>query len=166
MPAGPLRALFVHHPTAAMFRQIMLFTHLAGVVIWVGGMFFAYFCLRPAAAELLEPPKRLPLWTATFTRFLPIAAVCVALIVASGLVMMLQVGMKFAPLGWHVMFALGLLMSGVFVAVYVRLFPRLRRHSEAGNWPEAAKALNAIRQMVAVNLVLSVGAVAAVAFAR
>ncbi len=149
-----------------MLRQILLFTHLAGVIIWVGGMFFAYFCLRPAAAALLEPPKRLPLWTATFARFLPITAVAVVLVLGSGLIMMLQVGMAFAPLGWHVMFALGLLMSGVFVYVYVRLFPRLRLHSNSANWPEAAKALNSIRQLVAVNLVLSVCTVAAVAFAR
>ncbi len=149
-----------------MFRQVLLFTHLAGVIIWVGGMFFAYFCLRPAAASVLEPPKRLPLWTATFARFLPIAAVTVVLILGSGLVMMLQVGMAFAPIGWHVMFGLGLLMTGVFIYVYARLFPRLRRHSAAANWPEAAKALNAIRHMVAVNLVLSVCTVAAVAFAR
>lgn len=149
-----------------MLRQVLLFVHLAGVIIWVGGMFFAYFCLRPAAATLLDPPKRLPLWTATFARFLPIAAVAVVLILGSGLVMMLQVGMAFAPTGWHVMFGLGLIMAGVFVYVQVRLFPRLRRHSESANWPEAAKALNAIRQMVAVNLVLSVCTVAAVAFAR
>ena len=52
-----------------MFRQILLFVHLAGAITWLGGMFFAYFCLRPAAVEVLDPPKRLPLWVATFARF-------------------------------------------------------------------------------------------------
>ena len=30
--------------------------HLLAVVIWVGGMFFAHFMLRPSAIEKLEPP--------------------------------------------------------------------------------------------------------------
>ena len=38
-----------------------VFLHLLGVLIWVGGMFFAYMALRPAAAQLLEPPQRLTL---------------------------------------------------------------------------------------------------------
>jgi uncharacterized membrane protein len=48
-----------------MLRQILLLLHIASVIVWVGGMFFAYFCLRPAAAKLLQPPERLALWSAT-----------------------------------------------------------------------------------------------------
>lgn len=149
-----------------MLRQLLLFIHVAGVIVWIGGMFFAYVCLRPAAAATLEPPKRLPLWTATFARFLPVAAVAVASIVASGLVMMLQVGMALSPPGWHVMFGVGLVMAAVFVYVYAGLYPRLKRHSDAADWPAAAQALNAIRQMVALNLGLSLIAIGAVVFAR
>ena len=43
--------------------------HLLSVVIWVGGMFFAYMALRPAAGSLLEPPVRQTLWVAVFNRF-------------------------------------------------------------------------------------------------
>lgn len=38
--------------------SFLLFLHLAGVVLWVGGMFFAYVCLRPTAVKLFEPPQR------------------------------------------------------------------------------------------------------------
>jgi len=48
---------------------IARFLHVLGAVIWVGGMFFAYMALRPAAASLLEPAQRLPLWQETFRRF-------------------------------------------------------------------------------------------------
>ena len=41
------------------FHPLLLFLHVAGVVVWVGGMFFAYVCLRPRAASQLEPPPRL-----------------------------------------------------------------------------------------------------------
>jgi uncharacterized membrane protein len=60
-----------------MLRQLLIFLHLAGAIAWLGGMFFAHFCLRPAALEVLDPPKRLPLMAATFARFLPYTAVAV-----------------------------------------------------------------------------------------
>jgi uncharacterized membrane protein len=150
----------------AMMRQLLIFVHLSSVIIWVGGMFFAYFCLRPAAVQLLDPPKRLPLWAATFKLFLRYAAYAVALVVLSGFAMFLQSGFKYAPLGWHIMMTLGLVMAGVFVHVYAVLYPRLRRHCEAGEWPLAATALNKIRQMVALNLLLSLCTVAAAMAAR
>ena len=43
--------------------------HLLAAVIWVGGMFFAYTALRPAADKLLEAPQRLKLWRKTFISF-------------------------------------------------------------------------------------------------
>ena len=149
-----------------MFRQLLIFVHLAGVVVWVGGMFFAYFCLRPAAAQLLEPPQRLPLWVATFDRFFRVLAVAVSLILLSGLGMFGQIGFAYAPLGWHIMLALGLAMAGIFGYVYFVLFPVLCRHCEAAAWPAAAAALNRIRQMVALNLVLGACTILAAVAAR
>lgn len=149
-----------------MLRQLLLFLHLLSVIAWLGGMFFAYFCLRPAAAETLDPPRRLPLWVATFSRFLPAMAVAVLVILGTGLAMLLQVGMKQAPVGWHVMLGLGLVMSAVFAHVYAALFPRLRARSAASDWPGAAKALDGIRRLVALNLVLGVLVVAAAVSAR
>lgn len=149
-----------------MLRQLLLFLHLAGVVVWVGGMFFAHFCLRPAALRLLEPPQRLPLWAATLGAFLRYTAVAVVLILLSGFAILFEVGFKQAPIGWHVMMTLGLVMAGIFAWVYGVLYPRLRRHAEAGAWPEAGTALNAIRRMVTTNLVLALATFAAALLLR
>jgi uncharacterized membrane protein len=149
-----------------MLRQALLFVHLLAAISWLGGMFFAYFCLRPAAAEVLQPPQRLPLWAATFARFLPAMAVAVLVLIASGLAMLLQLGFQQAPLGWHLMFGLGLGMAVVFAYVWLGLFPRLRTHCAASAWPAAGQVLNRIRQLVALNLALGVLAVAAAASAR
>ncbi len=138
-----------------MLHSFLVFLHLLGVIIWVGGMFFAYFCLRPAAASELAPPQRLPLWRKTFGRFLPITAVAVAAIVLSGGVVLGQVGMAAAPLGWHLMLGLGLLMTAVFIYVYAYLYPKLCRGCDAQDWPAAARALDRIRHMVEVNLGLA-----------
>ena len=44
--------------------------HILGAVVWVGGMFAAYVCLRPAAGAL-EAPQRLKLWRGFFAKFFP-----------------------------------------------------------------------------------------------
>ena len=49
---------------------LALALHILGAVVWVGGMFAAYMCLRPAAGPL-EPPQRLKLWRAFFQKFFP-----------------------------------------------------------------------------------------------
>lgn len=149
-----------------MLRQLLILLHLAGAIAWIGGMFFAHFCLRPAALEVLEPPKRLPLWSATFARFLPYMAVAVLVILATGFALLLEVGFRQAPLGWHAMLALGLAMAAVFARVYLSLFPRLRGHCAAADWPAAAAVLNGIRRLVTLNLVLGVCTVVAAVSAR
>lgn len=149
-----------------MLRQLLLFLHLVSAIAWLGGMFFAYFCLRPAAAEVLEPPKRLPLWVATFARFLPYMSVAVLLILGTGLGMLLPVGFRQAPTGWHLMFALGLAMAAVFAYVHWALFPKLRAACSASEWPSAGQTLNRIRKLVGLNLVLGVLIVAAAVSSR
>lgn len=149
-----------------MIHRILLFVHLASAIFWVGGMAFAYFCLRPAAGQVLEPPMRLALWAATFERFFRYVAVAVVLLLGSGLWMILRIGMAYAPHGWLVMMTIGIFMALVFVFIYLRVYPRLVSHVSAARWPDAAAALNDIRQLVALNLVLSVLTVAAAAFSR
>ena len=43
--------------------------HLLAALAWVGGMFFAWMILRPAAVAVLQPPERLRLWLDVFLRF-------------------------------------------------------------------------------------------------
>jgi len=149
-----------------MLRQTLLLIHLLSAIAWLGGMFFAYFCLRPAAAEVLDPPRRLPLWVATFARFLPLMTVAVLLLIGSGLAMLLPAGLAHAPPGWHAMLVLGLVMAIVFVYVYAVLYRRLRAHCKAAQWAGAARVLHRIRQLVALNIGLGVLVVLAAVSAR
>jgi uncharacterized membrane protein len=94
--------------------KIAVFFHVLGVVVWVGGMFFAYLALRPAAAQLLEPPQRLALWQETLRRFFNWVWFAVVLVLASGLWMLFQMG-GFAgvPVYVHAMLLLGLVMMAI-----------------------------------------------------
>jgi uncharacterized membrane protein len=149
-----------------MLRQLLILLHLLGAIVWIGGMFFAYFCLRPAAADVLDPPKRLPLWASTFARFLPYTAVAVVVLLATGGAMLSQAGFGGAPVGWHIMMSLGLVMAAVFAYVYAVLFAKLKARCAESAWPAAAQVLNSIRRLVALNLVLGACAVVAAVSAR
>jgi uncharacterized membrane protein len=135
--------------------KIAVAFHVLGVVVWVGGMFFAYVVLRPAAAHLLEPPQRLPLWQDTLRRFFNWVWLAVVLVLVSGLWMIVEMGgLKGVPLHVHGMLLLGLAMMAIFAQVFFGPFRRLSLHAAAEDWKAAGVALAEIRQRVGLNLVL------------
>jgi uncharacterized membrane protein len=131
---------------------VFILLHLAGVIIWVGGMFFAHYCLRPVVVAQLAPPQRLPLLAGVLGRFFAVVAVAVGVILGSGFAMMFTVTFKNALLHWHVMMATGLVMAGVFAWIYGALYPRLAAGVAAQDWPTAGAAMERIRKLVAFNL--------------
>ena len=133
---------------------IALFLHVMADVIWVGGMFLAYMAVRPAAAEVLEPPQRLRLWTGIFSRFFPWVWASVALLLATGFFMMGQMGA--VPPYVIAMTAIGIVMSMIFAHLFFAPFARLKRAVGAEDWKAGAAALNQIRLMVATNLTLGI----------
>lgn len=139
---------------------IALTIHILAAIIWVGGMFFAYMALRPAAVAMLEPPQRLPLWSATFRRFFPWVWAAIILLPATGYWMILSPSAfdGFANVGLyiHAMQGIGMVMMAIFLHVFFAPYQRLNRAVEAGDWPEAGKQLNQIRQSVFVNLLLGI----------
>lgn len=147
-------------------HPIFLFLHLAGVVLWVGGMFFAWMCLRPVAAAQLEPPLRLKLWAAVFARFFPWVWLAVAVILLSGLLALLAVGMKQAPLHWHLMLTLGLVMSAIFGYVFFVPYGQLKAAVAAQDWPRGGVALGQIRRLVGTNLILGYVTIATASLGR
>lgn len=145
---------------------VLVFLHLVSAIVWLGGMVFAHFALRPAAVAVLEPPQRLPLMALALGRFFRLVAVAALVIVATGVALLARVGMAQAPMGWHVMLTLGLVMAAVFAVIFLGLYPALTRAVAAKQWPVAAGALNRIRMLVMVNMGLGFAAVAAAVSAR
>jgi uncharacterized membrane protein len=68
---------------APLMTAFALAVHLLGAVVWVGGMFAIYVCLRPALGTL-EPPQRLRLMRITFQKFFPWVWLAILLLLASG----------------------------------------------------------------------------------
>ncbi len=137
--------------------------HVLAIVLWVGGMLFTHFFLRPAV-QALEPPQRLRLMHDVLGRFFGTVLWAALLVLASGLWMIgrsaaqaVRAGGSFAmPLGWTVMAGLGLLMIAIFGHLRFALYKRLTRAVTASQWPDAAAAMAQIRRWVGVNLTLGV----------
>lgn len=147
-------------------HPIYLLLHLAGVVLWVGGMFFAWMCLRPVAAEQLEPAARLKLWAAVFARFFPWVWGSVLTIILSGLEPLLATGMRQAPLHWLLMMLLGLTMSTIFIYVFVVPYGKLKVAVADQDWPTGGMALGQIRRLIGTNLILGIATIAVASLGR
>lgn len=135
--------------------------HLLAVIIWVGGMFFAHFFLRPAA-QGLQPSDRVTLMHGVLQRFFAWVLVLAVVVLASGIgmigsihAMAAQAGGQFnMPINWMVMSILGVVMMAVFGHIRFALFKRLDTAVTAKDWPAGGKALESIRKWVSLNLAL------------
>ena len=130
--------------------------HVLAAVIWVGGMFFAWMVLRPAAVSELQPPERLRLWAEVFRRFFQWiwAAVLILPISGIGLWHMRFDSLAAAPRYVHVMAGLFLVMLALFLRIQMLQLPALKRAIAARNWPEGGATLGGIRRLVGINLLL------------
>jgi uncharacterized membrane protein len=129
--------------------------HLLAVLIWVGGMFFAYMVLRPAAVDVLQPPERLRLWDNVFRRFFNWVWGAIGLILATGFYMIYQYGgMAHVPVHVHIMLTLGLAMVAVYCYVFFACYVPFNLHVAKERWKEAGEMLGKIRKLVALNLTL------------
>ncbi len=139
-----------------------LFLHVLSVVVWVGGMFFAYMTLRPVAASVLEPPLRLTLWAGVFDKFFPWVWTSVVLILLSGLHMFMAMGGADAPHYTRTMLVLGVIMMLIFGHVFFSPYRKLKRAVADQDWPAGGVALAQIRKLIGVNLVLGLVIIAVV----
>ncbi len=135
--------------------------HLLSIIVWIGGMAFTLFFLRPAVA-VLEPPQRVPLMHDILGRFFATVLVMAGVTLVTGAWMMAMFSSQAAagesatgiPLAWTVMAGLGLLMMAIFGHIRFVLFKRLRRAVADRTWAVGGAALASIRNWVRINLVI------------
>lgn len=136
--------------------------HVLAALIWVGGMFFAWMILRPAAMTALDGPPRLKLWVEVFQRFFVWVWVAIVILPISG-VGLLQIrfnGFDTAPRYVQVMMGLYIVMVALFIRIQSLQLPELRKAVEAQDWAAGAGALGRIRRLVGCNLIVGLVLVA------
>lgn len=139
-----------------MIYAILKTLHVLSIVVWVGGMVFAHFFLRPALARI-EAPVRLRLMHDVLGRFFQAVLVASLLTLASGVGMLGHVaGRMEMPLAWMVMAALGVAMVAIFMGIRFMPFRKLGDAVALSDWAAAGAALALIRIGVSINLGLGV----------
>lgn len=135
--------------------SIAIALHALAAVIWVGGMFFAYYCLRPVAASQLPPELRLPLWSQVFKRFFPWVWLSIVVLLVTGTFMIIGLGgMAMAGHHVHLMLVIGIVMMLLYAHVFFNPYQTLRRAVAVQDWLSGADALNKIRLIIRINLAL------------
>lgn len=136
--------------------------HVLAALIWVGGMFFAWMVLRPAAMKALEGPARLKLWVEVFQRFFVWVWVAVVMLPISGvgLIHLRFSGFETAPRYVQIMMGLYVVMTALFIRIQALQLPELRKAVLAEDWPTGAATLGNIRRLVGINLLLGLLVVA------
>ena len=136
--------------------------HIAAAIVWLGGMSFLLLAFRPVAVAQLAPPQRLPLMAGVLERFFRLVWAAIALLLVTGAGMLMAVGMKAAPLGWHLMLGLGVLMVLIYAHIYFAPFKRLQRAVAAADWPAGGRAMASMQPLVLLNFALGWLAIVAV----
>ena len=150
-----------------MIFTVLKLVHVLAVVLWIGGMAFAHFFLRPSV-QTLEPPVRLRLLHAVMQRFFSAVLIAALVVLVSGIWMIgnaaktsVQAGLGFnMPLDWTIMATLGIVMIAIFGHIRFALFKRLTRAVQASDWPAGGLAMASIRTWVFVNLCIGIAIIA------
>ena len=148
--------------------------HLIAGIVWIGGMTFTLFALRPAALGTLDAQPRAVLMGQVWKRFYVWVLLAIVVIFATGTHMYTQTfraarlatGEGSVPLGWNIMLVLGITMMLVFGHIYFAGFKKYKRALASGEWPGAAKAAGLIHTMTLINFAFGWLAILAVRLVR
>ena len=148
--------------------------HLIAGIVWMGGMTFMLFALRPAVIIAMEAQPRAILMGQVWKRFYAMVLASIVVLFATGTHLYtatfratrLATGDGGVPLGWNIMLVLGLVMMLIFGHIYFAGFKNYKRSVAAGDWPLAAKAASLIHTMTLINFSLGWLAIVAVRLVR
>ena len=132
--------------------------HILAAAFWVGGMYFAHQCLRPAAEMHLPPPSRLVLWRGVLRRFLSWVWLAIAALLVSGYMMIFVYFGGFSGVGLHVhlMHGAGWVMIALYLHIYFGPYARLKPALNAEDFSTAGAQQAKIRKFVGINLMLGI----------
>ena len=117
-------------------RMVVLFVHVAAVIVALGGSLFSTFVLAPVLAEELDPVARIKVARRVIQRLGAVVLIALAVLVLTGLLNVLFVG------GVSILLLIKLVLVVVVIGLalyqYGNIGVRIWRLSAAGPSPEIA----------------------------
>lgn len=144
-----------------MVYELLKLLHVIAIIIWVGGMFFVHFFVRPALGQL-DAPVRFQFSQQVIGRFFKVVIFASLTTLITGYWMIGRVArasseanIPFAmPLSWTIMATLGTIMVLIFFHIRFAIFKRFSAATFAQDWAAAAKHMQTVRTWVGINLLL------------
>jgi uncharacterized membrane protein len=150
-----------------MSLKIALALHVLAACVWLGGMVFGLFALRPALLQAsLTGPQKLALQSTVMGRFFQWVWGAVAILLLTGLHLYGLAGSVSAGAYAQTMLGIGLTMMMVFAHLYFAVYRRLPPLIQSQDWEAVAALLNQGRRLMQVNLGLGVLAIVLVKVLR
>jgi len=146
-----------------MLYELLKLFHVVAIIVWVGGMFFAHFFLRPAMGQL-DVSTRLKFMHQVLGRFFKAVIIASVTTLVTGYWMIGRVARTAAeantpfamPLSWTIMASLGTIMVLIFFHMRFALYKRFNLAIFAQDWDTASKNMKTIRTWVGINLLIGV----------
>ncbi len=142
--------------------SIVMALHVLAAVIWVGGMVFSQWALRPALADHLQPAHQPAFMTAVLGRFFVLVWAAVVVLPVTGFWMVFAVygGMGGVGMHVHIMTGLGLLMILIYLWLFYRVYRPLGVALDAQDMPWVKTLLGRARTLILLNMALGLLVVA------
>jgi uncharacterized membrane protein len=133
--------------------------HQLASIVWIGGMFFAHFALRPTLKSCLALEARVEVAHEVFRRFFPWVWASIVTVWVSGFWIAFIAYGSHVALHVHVMMGLALVMTLIFIYLFAVPYRRLRSAMDQDNWRRAGTEASRVRKWMAVNLALGIATV-------
>ena len=142
--------------------------HLLAAALWIGGMFFSLYILRPVCLKALEGPSRLMLMMGVMSRFFATVWLLVSLLLATGFAMLANISLSLTDHSWVgiTMLVIGTGMALIFLYAFFVPFHHAKTAFASNNAPATGQHLEAIRKLVVTNFSLSLLLILAGGFGR
>lgn len=143
------------------YRLELIFLHVVGAVVWVGGMIAMRFAAHPAFMDIGDPVERLPKISKALKRLFLLVMPFVLILAATGAILTIGYGIKHTDFHY-----LTHIKEGIWTIMFINLVAMMLRRSKAdkmmreGNYKKAGELLGLIGKfMVPVNIALGMAAI-------
>ena len=134
--------------------------HVIAVIVWVGGMFFGFVALRPAMKGM-DTLAAARFWQTLLSHYLPWLWAAILVLLSSGIYMVFNGFGGFGQLPWFVQFMMGIGIFMMMLSGHLSFssFKKLKRAVVGNDETLAKKAMQQIRLVTDVNLILGLAVV-------
>ncbi len=132
---------------------VLFALHILGAVVWVGGLFFIYFALRPAVLDM-DLADRLGLWRKCLDNFFPWLWGAIAALLGSGYGLIIAFPDEVEGTHVVIMQVLGWIMILIFGHTYFSPYRLMGEALDRGDTNGAARQIEKFRLTLIANLAL------------